>query len=70
MDHVVTILLVIQNSNIEIKLRKCDSFSGNGKYLGHISLQGTVAINDARAKSLAKLQQPKTTTELRSFLDM
>lgn len=68
LEHVDTILTALAKAGISLKFAKCDFFSKQIKYLGHIIKPGRLEVDKAHTKSLRESKPPRTVTQLRSFL--
>lgn len=60
--------VVLQKEGFKIKLKKCAFFRKEVRYLGHIISSEGVSTDPAKIEVVAKWQQPRHVSELRSFL--
>ncbi|CAN8070297.1 unnamed protein product [Agarophyton chilense] len=70
LTHVRDVMTVLRDAGITLKLRKCEFFTDTGKYLGHVIRPGRLMIEQVHIKSLCEAKEPRTQTELRSFLGL
>ncbi|CAN8069905.1 unnamed protein product [Agarophyton chilense] len=70
LTHVRDIMTTLRDAGVSLKLKKSDFFTNTVKYLGHVIRPGRVAIEETRVKSLKEAKEPRTQTELRSFLGL
>ena len=70
LSHVEQILTALSQAGISLKLAKCEFFTREVKYLGHVVRPGTLSVEQSRKIALWKAKHPKTQTELRSFLGL
>ena len=68
--HVDETLSVLEKAGVKLKLRKCEIFVENIKYLGHVVRPGSLEIDAARIAALEQVKYPQTQTKLRSFLGL
>ncbi|CAN8076686.1 unnamed protein product [Agarophyton chilense] len=70
LTHVRDIMTTLRDAGVTLKLKKCDFFTDKVKYLGHVIRLGLVTIEETCVKSLKEAKEPRTQTELRSFLGL
>ena len=66
--HVDTILSALSAAGVSLRLEKCEFFTSEITYLGHIIRPGRLSVDAAHTKCLRDASHPRTQTELRSFL--
>uniref|UniRef100_A0A8C6TVK3 ribonuclease H n=1 Tax=Neogobius melanostomus TaxID=47308 RepID=A0A8C6TVK3_9GOBI len=70
-DHLQRLELVLarlQEHNLKLKLKKCQFFQSQVKYLGHIVSSNGVATDPEKISVVEQWKRPTTATELQSFL--
>ncbi|CAN8065809.1 unnamed protein product [Agarophyton chilense] len=70
LTHVRDIMATLRDACVTLKMKNCDFFTDTVKYLGHVIRPGRVTIEETRVKSLKEAKEPRTQTELRSFLGL
>lgn len=55
---------------VTLKLRQCEFFTQEIKYLGHIIIPGTLEVDQARVAALKEVKYPTYQTQLRSFFGL
>jgi hypothetical protein len=60
----------LRDWDVKLKLSKCKFGLESAKFLGHVVSKHGVQMDDARKDQIAKMVQPQTVTQLRSFLGM
>lgn len=69
-EHVRAVLQVLKDAVLSLKLKKCHFFTGAVDYLGHVIRPGLLEVATKNTEALKGFQQPRTQTELRSFIGM
>jgi len=70
-DHLQRLELVLarlQEHHLKLKLKKCQFFQHEVKYLGHIVSAAGVATDPDKIRVVSEWKRPTTVTELQSFL--
>ena len=70
LQHVDTILTLLQNAGITLKFSKPEFFRSSVDYLGHKITQGRLEVNMKRKNALRKAKYPCTQTQIRSYIGM
>ena len=70
LKHLETVLSLLKEAGITLRLQKCSFFQKQVKYLGHIIRPGRLAIHGKSLEALEKALPPKNKTQVRSFLGM
>lgn len=68
LEHVRSIMSILRDAGITLKLGKCKFCTDSVTYLGHEIRPGRLMIDEVRVKSLKQAKHPTTQTELRSYL--
>ena len=68
LDHLDTVLSLLRNEGVSLKLKKCFFFRPKVDYLGHVILPGKLSVARARSAAFEKCRFPQTLTQPRSFL--
>lgn len=58
----------LKQHNLKLKLKKCNFFQREVKYLGHVISAERVSTDPEKIRAVAEWKHPRTLTELRSFL--
>lgn len=72
-DHfsdVEAILKQLDDAGISLKIKKCEWFTKQVKYLGHRIKPGTLEIEEAQTAAIREAKPPRTQTQLRAFLGL
>lgn len=69
-EHVRTILELLSNAGVTLRLRKCFFFQESIDYLGHIVRPGKLSVAAKTCEAVQRARPPTTQTELRSFLGL
>ena len=68
--HVEEVLQVLRDSGLSLKLNKCKFFTQSVDYLGHVIRPGKLEVATKNTQAVERFQEPRTKTELRSFLGL
>ena len=68
--HLVEILAILLQAGLSLKLKKCNFFTKTVDYLGHVIRSGKLEVAEKNNVVLKSFKEPKTRTQLRSFLGM
>lgn len=68
LTHVGCVMTVLREAEITLRLRKEEVFPDTFKFLGHIICLVRLPIEEAWVRSLIYANEPRTKTELYSFL--
>ena len=69
-QHLRDVLQILRNNQLYAKLSKCDFWLKSIAFLGHVVSEGGVSVDPAKVQSIMEWKQPKTVTEVRSFLGL
>ncbi|WP_230409877.1 reverse transcriptase domain-containing protein, partial [Undibacterium fentianense] len=70
LEHLREVLALLSKAGVTLKAEKCHLFETEVEYLGHVLSPGELRVNEKNIKALRHARQPKTQTELKSFLGM
>ena len=68
LSHLNMALTLLGQHGVTLKAQKCQLFSNEVEYLGHVVGPGRLSVNEKSPKAIKKAVFPKTQTQLRSFL--
>ena len=63
-----TVLSLLRNAGVSLKLSKCAFFQTKVDYLGHVITPGKLRVATKASEAFRSFEYPKTLTQLRSFL--
>ena len=69
-SHLREILRVLRANQLYAKLSRCSFFDRRGKFLGHIVSPNGVQADPEKISAVAEWPEPRTVSELRSFLGL
>ncbi|WVZ25177.1 hypothetical protein V8G54_003721 [Vigna mungo] len=69
-EHLRTVLGVLRERKLYVKLSKCDFWMEEVHFLGHVISTGGIAIDPAKVQTVMEWERPKTVTEVRSFVGL
>ena len=72
-DHEVHLRLILQRlreNKLYAKLKKCDFWMEKVAFLGHVVSKDGICVDPAKVEAILNWEQPKTVTEVRSFLGL
>ena len=64
------VLEVLKKEKLYAKFSKCDFWIREVQFLGHVVNQEGIMVDPAKIKAVMKWEQPKSPTEIRSFLGL
>ncbi|XP_037977694.2 uncharacterized protein K02A2.6-like [Plutella xylostella] len=64
------VLQKLQENGLKIKLSKCTFFAKEVKYLGYVIDKNGIRVDEDKIKPILNMTEPRTVSELRSFLGM
>ncbi|XP_053691364.1 uncharacterized protein K02A2.6-like [Sabethes cyaneus] len=67
---VALVLRILKMNNLTLNLSKCEFDKSRIRFLGHELGESGFNIEESKVKDIRKFRQPKTTSELRSFLGL
>ena len=67
-EHLDTVLTLLRNAGVSLKLKKCQFFRTEVEYLGHVIGPGTLRVSAKSTEALRACAFPKSLTQVRSFL--
>lgn len=68
--HVRTVLTLLQNAGVSLKLNKCSFFTTAVDYLGHKIRPGKLEVASRTCEAIRYAKPPTNQTEIRSFLGL
>ena len=68
LDRLKAVFAKITEAGLRLKPKKCEFFKTCVEYLGHIVSKNGIKINPKKIEAIIKWPQPRTVTEVRSFL--
>ena len=68
--HLREVLEVLKKEKLYAKFSKCDFWIREVQFLGHVVNQEGIMVDPAKIKAVMKWEQPKSPTEIRSFLGL
>nr|AAX95143.1 retrotransposon protein, putative, Ty3-gypsy sub-class [Oryza sativa Japonica Group]ABA92434.1 retrotransposon protein, putative, Ty3-gypsy subclass [Oryza sativa Japonica Group] len=69
-EHLRLALEKLREHQLYAKFSKCEFWLSEVKFLGHVILAGGVAVDPSNVESVTNWKQPKTVSEIRSFLGL
>jgi hypothetical protein len=70
LKHLELVMSRLQEAQLQVKMKKCEFFLRNIKFLGHVVGVDGVAVDKDKIKVIADWKVPTTVTEVRSFLGL
>lgn len=70
LDHVYSVLQLLKDAGVTLQLKKCQFFTDNVDYLGHVIRPGKLQVADKTTEAIEGLKPPTTVTGIRSFLGL
>jgi len=70
MTHVATVLRMLMEAGVTLKLRKCSLFADKVDYLGHVIRPGKLEVSEHTTDAVRDVKEPTTVTGIRSFLGL
>ena len=70
LDHIQLVFDMLKKSNLKIKPKKCQFFSTNVLFLGHVLLAKGISANPDKVEKVKTWPVPKNTKEVQSFLGL
>ena len=68
--HLREVLEVLKKEKLYAKFSKCDFWIREVQFLGHVVNQEGIMVDPAKIEAVMKWEQPKSPTEIRSFLGL
>ena len=68
--HLREVLEVLKKEKLYAKFSKCDFWIREVQFLGHVVNQEGIMVDPAKIEAVTKWEQPKSPTEIRSFLGL
>ena len=68
--HLEEVFRLLRDAGATLRLKKCEFFKDEVKYLGHVIRPGRLGMLQKNVESIVKAMPPKTKTQMRSFLGM
>nr|ABA97341.1 retrotransposon protein, putative, Ty3-gypsy subclass [Oryza sativa Japonica Group] len=69
-EHLRLVLEKLREHQLYAKFSKCEFWLSEVKFLGHVISAGGVAVDPSNVESVTNWKQPKTVSEIRSFLGL
>ena len=69
-EHLRQVLQVLRDKQLYANLSKCEFWLEEVKFLGHVISQAGIAVDPAKVETVLAWEQPKTATEIRSFVGL
>lgn len=69
-EHLRIALQVLKDKQLYAKLAKCEFWLGEVQFLGHVISSEGISVDPAKVAAVLQWEQPKTVTEIRSFLGL
>lgn len=70
MEHIAMVLQRLREHGFKAKMKKCEFFKQNLKFLGHVVGVDGISVDQDKIKDVADWPVPRTVTEVRSFLGL
>ena len=70
LKHLEEVFRLLKEAGVTLRLKKCDFFRAEVKYLGHIIRPGRLGILRKNVEAIKKAMPPRMKTQMRSFLGM
>ncbi|XP_057443701.1 uncharacterized mitochondrial protein AtMg00860-like [Lotus japonicus] len=67
-EHLRLVLGILRERQLYAKLSKCEFWLESVQFLGHMVSKAGIAVNPAKVEAVNSWEEPKTVTEVRSFL--
>ena len=68
--HLTIVLQTLREHKLYAKMRKCEFWMKEVKFLGHVVSEQGVAVDPTKIEVVVKWEPPKNVTEVRSFLGL
>lgn len=69
-EHVATVLRLLREHNLYVKLSKCGFFQTEIHYLGHVVSKEGIAVDSEKIKAIMEWVAPKSVNEVISFMGL
>ncbi|XP_057760623.1 uncharacterized mitochondrial protein AtMg00860-like [Arachis stenosperma] len=69
-EHLRAVLQILRTRKLYAKLSKCEFWTEKVAFLGHVILQGGIAVDPSKIEAVVQWEPPTTVTEVRSFLGL
>ena len=67
-EHLRAILKVLREKKLYAKFSKCEFWLREVQFLGHVVSSEGIKVDPSKIEAVSKWEQPKTPTEIKSFL--
>nr|KYP32146.1 Retrovirus-related Pol polyprotein from transposon 17.6 [Cajanus cajan] len=67
-EHLRSILEVLRERQLYVKLSKCEFWLSEVRFMGHVISVDGIAINPAKVEAMIQWERPRTATKIRSFV--
>lgn len=68
--HLRQVLQTLKEHKLYAKFQKCEFWQNRVSFLGHVVSGGGLSVDPAKVEAITQWRQPKTPTEVRSFLGL
>ena len=69
-DHLRQVLQILREKELYANPSKCEFWHEEVKFLGHVISKEGIAVDPAKVETVLAWEQPKTATEIRSFVGL
>lgn len=69
-EHLRIVLEALRREKLYAKFSKCEFWLQRVQFLGHVIAKNGVSVDPAKVEAVINWEQPKTPTEIRSFLEL
>ncbi|XP_075481208.1 uncharacterized protein LOC142521919 [Primulina tabacum] len=69
-DHLITVLQLLKEKQLDAKLKKCEFWLEQLSFLGHIVLRDGIAVDPMKIEAIKQWPIPTIVSEVRSFLSL
>ncbi|MCG5051303.1 reverse transcriptase family protein, partial [Pectobacterium brasiliense] len=69
-QHLSAILELLKKEKLYVKFSKCEFWLREVQFLGHVVSEHGIQVDPAKIEAIMNWQEPKTPTEIRSFLGL
>ncbi|XP_057760408.1 uncharacterized mitochondrial protein AtMg00860-like [Arachis stenosperma] len=69
-EHLRTVLRILKENKLYVKLSKCEFWKKEVKFLGHVVSKQGIAVDPSKVEAVMNWGRPTSVTEIRSFLGL
>lgn len=69
-EHLRMVMETLRKEKLYAKLSKCEFWLEEVQFLGHVISKDGISVDPSKVEAVTKWEQPKTATEVRSFLGL